>query len=40
MIEKTLIIYILLRIKLRSRKMKTILAGSVKFTLTKGKKAW
>ena len=38
MIENTLIIYILLRIKLRNRKMKIVLAGSVKFTLTKGKK--
>ena len=38
MIEKTLIIYILLRIKLRNGKMKIILAGSVKFTLTKEKK--
>ena len=40
MIENTLIIYILLRIKLRNRKMKIVLAGSVKFTLKKGKKAW
>ena len=39
MIENTLIIYILLRIKLRNRKMKIVLAGSVKFTLTKEKKA-
>ena len=39
MIENTLTIYILLRIKLRSRKMKIVLAGSVKFTLAKGKKA-
>ena len=39
MIKKTLIIYILLRIKLRNGKMKIVLAGSVKFTLTKGKKA-
>ena len=38
MIENTLIIYILLRIKLRNRKMKIVLAGSVKFTLTKEKK--
>ena len=38
MIEKTLIIYILLGIKSRNRKMKIVLAGSVKFTLTKGKK--
>ena len=38
MIEKTLIIYILLRIKLRNGKMKIFLAGSVKFTLTKVKK--
>ena len=38
MIEKTLIIYILLRIKLRNGKMKIVLAGSVKFTLTKGEK--
>ena len=47
MIENTLIIYILLRIKLRNRKMKIVLAGSVKYTLTnekkklgKEKKAW
>ena len=40
MIEKTLIIYILLRIKLRNGKMKIVLAGSVKFTLTKEEKAW
>ena len=39
-IGNTLIIYILLRIKLRNRKMKIVLAGSVKFTLTKVKKAW
>ena len=39
MIGNTLIIYILLRIKLRDRKMKIVLAGSVKFTLTKEKKA-
>ena len=39
MIENTLIIYILLRIKLRNRKMKIALAGSVKYTLTKGKKS-
>ena len=39
MIEKTLIIYILLRIKLRNAKMKIVLPGSVKFTLTKGKKS-
>ena len=39
MIEKTLIIYILLRIKLRNGKMKIVLAGSVKFTLTKEKKS-
>ena len=38
MIEKILIIYILLRIKLRNGKMKIVLAGSVKFTLTKEKK--
>ena len=38
MIEKTLIIYILLRIKLRNGKMKIVLAGSVKFKLTKEKK--
>ena len=38
MIENTLIIYILLRIKLRNRKMKIVLAGPVKFTLTKEKK--
>ena len=40
MIEKTLITYILLRVKLRNGKMKIFLAGSVKFTLTKKKKAW
>ena len=40
MIKKTLIIYILLRIKLRNGKMKIVLAGSVKFTLTKGKKSF
>ena len=39
MIENTLIIYILLTIKLRNRKMKIVLAGSVKFTLTKEKKS-
>ena len=39
MIENTLIIYILLRIKLRNRKIKIVLAGSVKFTLTKEKKS-
>ena len=39
MIENTLIIYILLRIKLRNREMKIVLAGSVKLTLTKGKKS-
>ena len=39
MIESTLIIYILLRIKLGNRKMKIVLGGSVKFTLTKGKKS-
>ena len=39
MIENTLIIYILLRIKLRNRKMKIALEGSVKFTLTKGKES-
>ena len=38
MTEKTLTIYILLRIKLRNGKMKIALAGSVKFTLTKEKK--
>ena len=38
-IGNTLIIYILLRIKLRNRKMKIVLAGSVKFTLTKEKKS-
>ena len=38
MIEKTVIIYILLRIKLRNKKMKIFLSGSVKFTLTKEKK--
>ena len=38
-IENTLIIYILLRIKLKKRKMKIVLAGSVKFTLTKEKKS-
>ena len=37
--ENTLIIYILLRIKLKNRKMKIALAGSVKFTLKKEKKA-
>ena len=40
MIENTLIIYILLRIKLRNTKMKIVLVGSVKYTLTKKKKAW
>ena len=40
MIEKTLIIYILLRTKLRNGKMKIVLAGSVKFTLTKENEAW
>ena len=40
MIEKTLIIYVLLRIKLRNGKMKIVLKGSVKFTCTKKKKAW
>ena len=40
MIENKLIIYILLRIKLINRKMKIVLVGSVKFTLTKEKKAW
>ena len=39
MIEKTLIIYILLGIKLRNGKMKIVIAGSVKFTLTKEKKS-
>ena len=39
MIEKTLIIYILLRIKLRNGKMKIALAGFVEFTLTKEKKS-
>ena len=39
MIENTLLIYILLRIKLKNRTMKIVLAGSVKFTLTKGKKS-
>ena len=39
MIENTLIIYILLRIKLRNRKMKIVLAGSVKYTLTNEKKS-
>ena len=38
MIENTLIIYILLRIKLRNGKMKIILVGSVKFTLKRKKK--
>ena len=38
MIENILIIYVLLRIKLRNRKMNIVLAGSVKFTLTKEKK--
>ena len=37
MIEKTLIIYILLRIKLTNGKMKIVLTGSVKFKLTKEK---
>ena len=41
MIEKALIIYILLRKKLRNGKMKIVVAGSVKFTLIKEKKkAW
>ena len=40
MIENKLMIYILLRIKLINRKMKIVLVGSVKFTLTKEKKAW
>ena len=40
MIENALIIYILLRIKLRNRKIKIVLAGFVKFTLTKKKNAW
>ena len=40
MIEKTVIIYIFLRIKLRNGKTKIVLAGSVKFTFTKAKKAW
>ena len=40
MIENILTIYILLRTKLRNREMKIALAGTVKFTLTKGKKAW
>ena len=40
MIEKTVIIYILLRIKFRNGKTKIVLAGSVKFTFTKAKKAW
>ena len=39
MIENTLIIYVLLRIKLRNRKMKIVLAGSVKYTLTNEKKS-
>ena len=39
MIEKTLIIYVPLRIKLRNGKMKIVLERSVKFTLTKGKKS-
>ena len=39
MIENTLIIYILLTIKLRNGKMEIVLAGSVKFTLTKEKKS-
>ena len=39
MTEKTLIIYILLRVKLRNGKMKIIFAGSVKFTLTEAKKS-
>ena len=39
MIKKTLIIYILLRIKLRNGKMKIVFAGSAKFTLIKEKKS-
>ena len=39
MIEKTLVIYILSRIKLRNGKIKIVIASSVKFTLTKGKKS-
>ena len=39
MIEKTVIINILLRIQLRNGKTKIVLAGSVKFTFTKAKKA-
>ena len=39
MIENTLIIYILLRIKLRNTKIKIVLAGSVKSTLAKEKKS-
>ena len=35
MTENTLMLYILLKIKLRNRKMKIVLAGLVKFTLTK-----
>ena len=38
MIEKTLIIYILSRVKLRNGKMKIVLPGSLKFALTKEKK--
>ena len=40
MIENTLINYKLFRIKLRNWKMKIVLTGSVKITLTKKKKAW
>ena len=40
MLEKTLKIYILITTKLRNGKMKIILAGSVKFILTKEKKVW
>ena len=40
MIEKTLIVYILLRTKFRNGMMKNVLAGSIKFTLAKKKKAW
>ena len=38
MIEKTLTVYILLRIKFRNGMMKNVLAGSIKFTLAKKKK--
>ena len=40
MIKKALVIYILLRIKLRNGKVTIVLAGSVKLTLTKEKKCF